>query len=143
MVVKKCVPFKIIGKNGTGKCNSNDLLILQFCSENELLISNTIFRLPTRNKTTWMHPRSKHWHLIDFVIVRKKDRQDVRVTTSMCGADCWTDHRLIISKMKLRIIPKRHPQGRTAPKRMDVLKLKKSRHLQSICGQIGRAITEH
>ena len=62
----------------------------------KLLITNTFFRLPTRNKTSWMHPRSKHWHFIDYVIVRRKDRQDVRVTKTMCGADCWTDHRLVV-----------------------------------------------
>ncbi|KAL8609487.1 hypothetical protein ACOMHN_038009 [Nucella lapillus] len=54
-----------------------------------------MFRLPTRNKTTWMHPRSRHWHLIDYVIIRAKDRQDVRITKAVCGVDCWTDHRLI------------------------------------------------
>ena len=49
-------------------------------AEHELLITNTVFYLPTRRKTSWMHPRSKHWHLIDKIIVRRKDRQDVRVT---------------------------------------------------------------
>ena len=38
---------------------------------------------------------SKHWHLIDYVIVRRKERQDVRMTKTMCGSDCWTDHSLI------------------------------------------------
>ena len=76
----------VIRTEGIGKCNSNGLLLLKKRAEHELLITNTVFRLPTLNTTSWMHRRSKHWHLIDYVIVRRRDRQDVRVTKAMCGA---------------------------------------------------------
>ena len=82
----------VLGKNGIGRCNSNGLLLLQLCAEHKLLVTNTVFRLLARNRTSWMHPRSKHWHLIDYVIVRQRDRQDVRVTKAMCVAECWTHH---------------------------------------------------
>ena len=114
----------MIGSEGVGKCNSNEPLLLRKCADHELLITNTVFRLPTRRKTSWMHPRSKHWHLIDYVIMRRKDRQDVRVTKTMCGADCWTDHRLVVSKRNLRIQHEGRPQGNKVPKKLDVSKLK-------------------
>ena len=54
--------------------------------------------------------------------MRRTDRQDVRVTKTMCGADCWTYHRLVVSNLNLRIQPARRPQGKKTPKRLDVSK---------------------
>ncbi|KAK3871112.1 hypothetical protein Pcinc_023758 [Petrolisthes cinctipes] len=41
----------------------------------------------------------------------------------MCGANCWTDHRLIIFKLNIHIQPQRRPQGQRVAKRLDVSKL--------------------
>jgi len=74
----------IIGEQGAGNLNANRLL-LGLCAEHELFIRNTQFRLPNRLKTTWMHPRSKHWHILDYVTVRQQDKKDVVITRSLPG----------------------------------------------------------
>jgi len=55
-----------------------------------------------------MHPRSKHWHLLDYVMVRRSDRKDVLLTRVMRGAECWTDHRMVRSTVRLQIRPLAH-----------------------------------
>ena len=39
-------------------------------------------------KTSWMHPRSNHWHLIDCVIITRRDLHEVQITRAMRGAEC-------------------------------------------------------
>ncbi|BHF84463.1 hypothetical protein SprV_0902761400 [Sparganum proliferum] len=63
-----------------------------------------------REKATWMHPRSRHWYLVDYVLFRRLDRQDVLITKTIPGASEWTDHRLVISKMRIRLLLRRRPQ---------------------------------
>ena len=115
----------VMGKQGLGNCNANGLLLLGLCAEQELFITNTQFRLPNRYKTTWMHPRSKHWHIIDYVIVRQRDKKYVHVTkTARNVDDCWTDHKLLISRLKISVSQK-PPTHLTNPprKKFDLSKL--------------------
>ncbi|XP_076049515.1 uncharacterized protein LOC143030242 [Oratosquilla oratoria] len=115
----------IIGPHGTGNCNANGQLLLGLCAEHELIITNTLFRLPTRQKTTWRHPRSKHWHTLDYALTRTRNRKDVRITRSMPGADdCWTDHRLLISRLDIMIRrPPRRPTTNKPHPRFNCAKL--------------------
>ncbi|KAJ1155287.1 hypothetical protein NDU88_008018 [Pleurodeles waltl] len=41
----------------------------------------------------------------------------------MCGTDCWTDHRLILSKLNMHIQPRRHPHGKNTNRHLNVSKL--------------------
>jgi len=57
-----------------------------------------------------MHPRSKHWNLLDYVLVKAVDLQDVQITRVMRDAECWTDHCLVRTLLCIRIRPQ--PENR-------------------------------
>ena len=38
----------VVGAEGIGKCSSNGLFLLKKCAELELLVTNTVFRLPSQ-----------------------------------------------------------------------------------------------
>ena len=114
----------IIGKHGVGNENSNGTRLLTLCSQNGLCLTNTLFQQPTRRKLTWMHPGSKVWHMIDFVITRQRDVKDVNHTRAMLGSCAHSDHRLVKSNLCLRV---KKPQLRhriRAKGKLDVAKLK-------------------
>ena len=77
-----------------------------------------------------------HWHLTDYVIVRRKDRQDVRVIKTMCGADCWTDHRLVVRKLNLHIQPVQRLQGKKVAKKLDVSELNQDSKRQAFVNDL-------
>ena len=58
------------------------------------------------------------------------------MTKTMCGADCWTDHRLVVSKLNLRIQPVRRPHGKKVPKKLDVSKLKQDSKRQAFINDL-------
>nr|VZI26411.1 unnamed protein product [Spirometra erinaceieuropaei] len=52
-----------------------------------LILTNTLFRLQMREKATWMHPRSRQWHLLEYVLVRRRDQRDMLGTKAIPDAD--------------------------------------------------------
>ncbi|VDM03538.1 unnamed protein product [Schistocephalus solidus] len=76
-----------------------------------------------RQKATWVHPRTRHWHLLDSVLVRKREQHDVLVTKVIPGVDGKTDHRLVSSKMRLCMQPRRRPRGKRPPDKLNTVLL--------------------
>nr|VZH98224.1 unnamed protein product [Spirometra erinaceieuropaei] len=100
----------VLGPHGLRGSNDNGLLLIRTCAEHRLTLTNTFICLPVQEKATWRHPRSRQWHLLNYGLVRRRDQRDVLVTKAIAGADGWTDYRLVISKMRIRLQPRRRPQ---------------------------------
>nr|VZI53607.1 unnamed protein product [Spirometra erinaceieuropaei] len=118
----------VLGPHGLRGSNDNGLLLLRTCAEHRLILTNTFFCLPEREKATWRHPRSRQWHLLDYVLVWRRDQRDVLVKKGIAGADGWTDHRFATSKMPIRLKPRRIPQGKRPPGKLNVALLSLPAH---------------
>ena len=116
----------VLGKFGCGKLNSNGELLLSTCTEHQLSITNTFFKHKSVHKHSWMHPRSKHWHLIDFVITRQRDLPDTLDTRAMRGANCSSDHVMIKSVVNLKV-RKKMKKSQALRQKLNVSQLKSAR----------------
>ena len=94
--------LKVLGKFRTGKTITNRNLLLSICKEHLLVITNTNLKHSQIHKN-WMQPRSKHWHLIDYIITQLHDLLDSLNLSAMGGVNCSIDHVMIKSTTKLRV----------------------------------------
>ena len=121
---KTLTHWNALGRHGIRKCNNNDLLLLQMCTELNLVIGNTLFQQKDKCKTIKMHPGSRQWHLIDYVLMQKRERQGMNTVRVMRGAECWTAHCLVRAKFKFVIKPKFNCSGPSLPHSLNIATLK-------------------
>ena len=132
----------VMGKHGIGKCNSNGELLLALYSKFEVIVTNTLFKQKDERKTSWMLPRSRHWHMIDFIVTRCRDKMDIHNTRAMRGANCWTDHKMLMSKVAFRTRQKHNRQGTSKPTKLNTAKLNTISHRESFEQEMDSALTQ-
>lgn len=52
-----------------------------------------------------MQLRSQHCYLLDYVIVRQRDVKDVQQTRVIWGANYWTDHQMVLTRLLMTVRP--------------------------------------
>ena len=87
-----------------------------------LCVTNSFFKTRPQHKVAWIHPRSKHWHQFDLILVRRCHINDVLLTRSYHSADCNSDHLLVCCKMH---IPKKfmHKSKETRKVLLDIVEM--------------------
>jgi hypothetical protein len=93
----------VVGGYGLGTRNEAGLRLIEFCESNGLRIANTWFKQPKRRIYTWTSPGGNYRNQIDFIMVKNRWASAVKSANTLPGADCGSDHELLVAKISVRL----------------------------------------
>ena len=93
----------VTGKFGLGVRNEAGQRLTKFCQENALVIANTFFQQHKRRLYTWTSPDGQHQNQIDYILFSQRWRSSIQSAKTRLGADCGSDHGLLIAKFRLNL----------------------------------------
>ena len=91
------------GKFGLGVQNEAGQRLTEFCQENTLVIANTLFQQHKRWLYTSTSPDGQYWNQIDYILCSQRWRSSIQSAKTRLGADCGSDHQLLITKFRLTL----------------------------------------
>ena len=91
----------VTGKFGLGVQNEAGQRLTEFCQENAVVIANTLFQPHKRRLYSWTSPDGQYRNQIDDVLCSQRWRSSIQSTKTRPGADCGSDHELLIAKFRL------------------------------------------
>ena len=78
-------------------------MFIEFCQENALVIANTLFQQHKRRLYTWTSPDGQYRNQTDYILCSQRQRSSIQSAKTRLGADCGTDHKLLIGKFRLKL----------------------------------------
>ena len=77
--------------------------LIEFCQENVLVIENTLIQQHKRRLYTWTSPDGQHRNQMDYILCSQKWRSSIQSAKTRPGADCGSNHELLIAKFRLKL----------------------------------------
>ena len=65
--------------------------------------ANTLFQQHERRLHTWTSPDGQHRNQIDYILCSQRWRSSIQSAKTRLGADCGSDHELLIAKFRLKL----------------------------------------
>ena len=93
----------VTGKFGLGVQNKVWQRLAEFCQENALVIAKTLFQQHKRRLYTWTLPDGQYRNQADYILCSRRWRSFVESAKTRPGADCGSDHELLIAKYRLEL----------------------------------------
>ena len=92
----------VTGKFGLGIRNEAGQRLIEFCQENTLVIANTLFQQHKGRLYPWTSPDGQHQNQIDYILCSQRWKSSIQSAKTRPGADCGSDHKLLITKFRLK-----------------------------------------
>ena len=93
----------VTGKFGLGIQNEAGQRLIEFYKENALVIANILFQQHKRRLYTWTSPDGQHRNQTDYILCSQRWRSSIQSAKTRPGADCGSDHELLIAKFRLKL----------------------------------------
>ena len=93
----------VTAKFGLGVQNEAGQRLTEFCQENTLVIANTLLQQLMIRLYTWTSPDGQYQNHIDYILCGQRRRSSIQSAKTRPGADCGSDHELLIAKLTLNI----------------------------------------
>jgi len=84
--------------------NDNGVRLVNFATPKNLVVKSTMFLHRNIHKYTWTSPDGKTHNQIDHISIDRRWHSSVLDVRSFRGADCDTDHYLVIAKVRERLV---------------------------------------
>ena len=94
---------RVTGKFGPGVLNEAGQRLIEFCQENAVVIANTFFQQHKRRLYTWTSPDGQYQNQTDHILCSQRWRSFIQSAKTRLGADCGSDHELLIVTMRLKL----------------------------------------
>ena len=94
---------EITGKLSLGVQNEAGQRLTEFCQKNALFIPNDLFQQHKRRLYTWTSPDGQYWNQIGYIRCIQRWRSSIHSAKTRLGADCGSDHELLIAKFRLKL----------------------------------------
>ena len=102
--------------------NDNGVRIVNFATSKNLVVKSTMFPRQNIHKYTWTSPDGKTHNQIDHVLIDRRWHSSVEVQRFR-GAECDTDHYLVIPKVRERVAVGKEASQRSDRQRFNLRKL--------------------
>ena len=103
--------------------NNNGVRLVNFTTTKNLVVKSMMFPHRNIHKYTWTSPDGKTHNQIDHVLIDRRWHSSILDLRSFRGADCDTDHYLLIAKVRERLAVGKQAAQRFDRQRFNLRKL--------------------